>query len=129
MAGVEGGADLFPARRGGPRERAIDAVVMGQLEQVLDLRQHLVLAIARVGDLGCPGRGANIVETVDQYRDAGRSRGLDLAHRKAAGVDAVLLLEPWRAERGQCSKVSDAIDAIDIKPGGVCAERRAWCPS
>jgi hypothetical protein len=39
----------------------IHAVVMGQLEEVLDLRNELVFAVARVGNL----RGALVVEAVN----------------------------------------------------------------
>jgi len=43
----------------------IHAVVMGQLEEVLDLRNELVFAVARVGNL----RGALVVEaSMDQFR-------------------------------------------------------------
>ena len=49
VAGVEGDADLALAGGADPGECMIQTVVVRQLEQVLDLRQDLVLAVARVG--------------------------------------------------------------------------------
>jgi hypothetical protein len=49
VAGVEGDADLALAGGVDPGECMIHRVVVRQLEQVLDLRQDLVLAVVRVG--------------------------------------------------------------------------------
>ena len=125
MAAVKGGRDLLLAGCGRAGERAIHAVVVREFEQVLQLGEHLVFAVTRVGDLRCSRGTAFEIETVDDRRRTAGARRRDLAHREAPGVGAVLLLEPWRADPGQCREIGDAIDAVEVELAGVGAERRA----
>ena len=86
-AGIEGGADFLLGRRLGVAQCVIHAVVVRELKQVLDLRQDLVLAVARVGNLRRPRSGALIVKTVDRSAD-GRGRQ-HVALCKTPGIGAV----------------------------------------
>src|SRR5690242_3459596 len=100
----------------------VHAVVVGQLEKVLDLRDQLVFTVARVGNLGSAFRGSLVIEPVDRSADGGGR--LDMTHSEPAGIRAVLLLEPRRADPGQSRKLRNPVDGVEVELRGVDAQRR-----
>ena len=70
------------------------------------------------GNLRGPVWGALVVEAVDRRRPE-RGGSLYVALGETAGIGAVALLEPQRADPGQSCKVTDPVDAVEVELAGI----------